>query len=35
MMKNLKIVATQNLLLPNRLLNPSKKHIKTTEENDW
>ncbi|XP_060863511.1 beta-sarcoglycan [Metopolophium dirhodum] len=34
MMKNLKNVASQNLLLPNRLIKPSKKQSKT-EENDW
>lgn len=35
MMKNLKNMASQNLLLPNRLLKPTKKIIKTTDENDW
>ncbi|CAH1716875.1 beta-sarcoglycan [Aphis gossypii] len=34
MMKNLKNVASQNLLLPNRLIKPTKKQNQT-EENDW
>lgn len=34
MMKNLKSVASQNLLLPNRLKRPTKKQNKI-EENDW
>lgn len=33
-MKNFKAVASQNLLLPNRLIKPSKKQNKV-EENDW
>jgi len=34
MMKNLKNVASQNLLLPNRLIKTTKKQNQT-EENDW
>lgn len=33
-MKNLKNVASHNLLLPNRLIKQTKKQI-NTDENDW